>query len=61
MLGTCSMGVDGMVFPVVRSLSLIAFIGVKHLVIGCANSVSAIEWTVLLCWLVQRLFVCLFV
>jgi len=52
---------DGMVFSGVRSLIFPAFMSVKHLVVGCAISVLAIAWTALLCLLVRRLFMCLFV
>ena len=50
-----------MVFSGVHLLSFPTFMSVKHLVVGCASNVLTIAWIALLCWLVQRLFMCLFV
>ena len=50
-----------MVFPDVCSLKFPAFMSVKHLVVGCASSVLAIARTALLCQLMWRMFMCLFV
>ena len=48
-------------FPGVCSFNFPTFMSVKHLVGGCANSVLDIVWIALLCWLMQMLFMCLFV
>lgn len=49
-----------MVCSGVSSFGFRAFMTMKHLVGGCASSVSAIVWTALLYRLVLRLFICLF-
>ena len=52
---------DGMVMSMVQSLCLLTSINVKHLVLGWANNVFAYACVALLCWIILKLFMCLFV
>ena len=52
---------EGMVLFGISSLFSPAFINVKHLDVGWANSGFANTCVALLCWLVFKLFMCLFV
>lgn len=51
---------DGIVLSRVRLFTFPAFIKVEHLVVGVASSVFGRASTALLCRLVLKLFVCLF-
>lgn len=51
---------DGIVFSRLWSLYFPALISVEHCVLGWANSILTSSCTALLCWLIRRLFMCLF-
>lgn len=52
---------DGMVFYSVMFLKSPVFISVKRLIVGWARRAMASASIALLCWSVQRSFMCLFV